>query len=107
MSFYAFNFSKLVWTYISYIYITQACDFFKDETCLSNNLFRWVTCHLKISICYSLLRNKSGDRFSCAAFSAHLKQVIYGLTGKLAGVQVLRSAFLMQCDHELRNLSSE
>ena len=57
-------------------------------------------------ICYSLLQNKSGDQFSCDVFSAHLKQVIYSLTDEPAGVQVLRSVFLMQCDHKLRNLSS-
>lgn len=41
-----------------------------------------------------LLLNRVGDPYSCSCFSAHLKAVIYGLTGKKAGIQMLRSSFI-------------
>jgi len=39
-------------------------------------------------------QNKNGDMYTAAAFSAHMKSVLFGLTGKLASVNVLRSSFI-------------
>lgn len=56
-----------------------------------------------------LLVNRSGNRFSSGAFSGHLRRLIFGLTGKIAAVNALRSAFVTwaygksDCTDALRN----
>ena len=40
---------------------------------------------------FFFLQNKNGDHFTAASFSAHLKSVLYGLTGKLASISLGRT----------------
>ena len=40
------------------------------------------------------LQDKNGDHFTAASFSAHLRSVLHGLTGKLASINILRSSFI-------------
>ncbi|XP_068737978.1 uncharacterized protein [Montipora capricornis] len=46
------------------------------------------------STTFFFLQNKKVDHFTAASFSAHLKSVLYGLTGKLASINILRSTFI-------------
>ena len=75
----------------------------KDAGCLANLLNTELS---KLSIWFRVYKltnwltfafrpqKKNRDAFTAAAFSAHLRTVFHGLTGKLISMNMLRSSFI-------------